>query len=69
MFRPGVYGQVGFRNHHDTADTVGTELMEVRADNCGFGNTRTSYQNFFNSLYVIEEFGIAPVKLKQQVST
>ena len=60
-------GHMGFRDHNDAADTERAELMEVGTDDGGFGNLGTGNQDFFHSLNVVEEFGVAPIELQQQV--
>jgi hypothetical protein len=41
MLRPGMNGQMGFRNHDDTADAEGAEMMEVGTDDGGLGDLGT----------------------------
>jgi hypothetical protein len=43
--------------------------MEVGADDGGLGNLGAGDQDFFHSLYIIEEFGVATVQFEQQVPT
>jgi len=53
--------QMGFRNHDNTADAEGAELMEVGPDDRGVSDLGAGNQNLFHSLNVVEEFSVAPI--------
>ena len=60
---------VGFGDDDDAADTEGTELVEVGADDGGLRDLGCGDQDLFHSLYIIKKFGVATVQFKHQVTT
>src|SRR3970040_1749661 len=64
---PCMDGEVGFRNDHDAADAEGAELVEMDADDGGFGDLGRRDHGLFHSLYITEELGVATVQLKHQM--
>ena len=43
--------------------------MEVGTDDRGFRDLGAGHQDLFHFFYIVEDFGVAPVELDEQVPT
>ena len=68
VFRPGVNGEVRFRDDHDPADAKGVEFMKRDVDDRGPARASGSNQNVFHDVYFLQRVWVTTVEFDQQVS-
>ena len=66
---PGVDGEMGFLEHHDTGDTLGSELVEDRGNDGASGLHRRLTQGFTDKINIVEQRTFAAAIFREEMSS
>ena len=69
IFGPGVDRQMRFGDHHHAGDPMRIKRVEDHVDNARFGHLGRFDHNFFNFVYIVQDFGIAVVEFDEEMTS